>query len=194
MNRRAHLILSCLLAGVVALSPTAAGASDENVAVATNETDGAAVVDASVQYRVAPNGTVDEENRAFAAARCIDCQTLAAAFQLVLVTRDFHTLVPQNEAFALNLECDACLTWASAKQVFVVTGGPAHLTGSGHQRLQALEEGIEALEPDLPGMSLAAVQTAVNAAFEEFMVIASEEVVRTDGGPHDTEIVATRSS
>lgn len=194
MNRRAHLFLSCLLAIAVALTPTAAGAADANVAVAANEIDGAAVVEASVQYRVDADGRVDPINRAVAAAKCTGCQTLAAAFQLVLITADYDMFVPRNSAYVNNVECVECVTWASAKQVLVETGGPAHLSGSGQQRLQAIEDRLEALEADLPRMTLEALQAALNAEVEELVAIAVEEVVRTDGGPDNAAVVAVQSS
>jgi putative peptide zinc metalloprotease protein len=194
VNRRARALFSATLAAAVLLAPLAAAASAENLAVATNQTDGAAVAEASVQSRVAPNGVVDEENVAQAAASCTDCQTFAAAFQIVLITKDYDTFVPHNEAFAANVLCEECLTWASAKQVLVATGGPASLTGAGHQRMQALEDRLEALEADLPVLTLPALVAEVDAAFEELLDIARTEVRRHDGGPHDTEVVATRSS
>ncbi len=194
MNRMIRTLLSALAAVALVLAPTAAGASDENAAVATNETDGAAVAEASVQYRVAPNGVVDEENVAYAVASCADCQTLAVAFQLVLVPRDFHTLVPHNEAVAGNVACAECLTFASAKQVFVATGGPAFLTGAGHNRMRMLEAGLEALETQLSSMTVVELVGAVDAAFAELLDIAATEIMRIDGGPADAEVVATRSS
>jgi putative peptide zinc metalloprotease protein len=194
VKRMTRTLLSLAVAWGLALAPTGAGASDENVAVATNETPGAAVAEASVQYRIAPNGVVDEQNRAYAAARCTDCQTLAAAFQIVLVTREFRDFVPQNEAFAANVECAECLTWASAKQIIVVTGGPATLSGSGHLRMQALQDRLQALEADLPVLSLGALVAEVDAAFAELIDIARTEVVLHDGSPADAEIAATHSS
>jgi putative peptide zinc metalloprotease protein len=194
VNRIARVLLSGTVALALALTPTAAGAGDDNVAVATNETAGAAVAEASVQYRVAPNGVVDEQNLAYAAARCTDCQTFAAAFQIVLVTRDFRTFVPHNEASALNLQCAECLTWASAKQIIVVTGGPATLSGAGHIRMRLLEERLEALEDELPAIGLGTLAAEVDAAYDELLDIARTEVVLHDGAPADVEIAATRSS
>jgi putative peptide zinc metalloprotease protein len=192
VNRPTRSLLAFLAAAGLLLGPTAAGAGDENIVVATNETAGAAVVEAGVQYRVAPNGVVDEENRAYAAARCTECQTVAAAFQIVLVTRDYREFVPQNEAFAANVECEECLTWASAKQVIVVTGGPATLSGNGHLRMKALEARIEALEPGLPAMALGGLLAELDAAFAELLDIAGTEVVLHDGRPAHAEVVATR--
>ncbi len=194
MNRKARALLSFTVAAALLLAPSAAGASDDNVAVATNETAGAAVSAASVQYRVAPNGVVDEQNLAYAAARCTECPTVSTAFQLVLVTREFRTFVPHNEAFAANVECDTCLTWATAKQVIVLTEGPATLSGAGHQRMQALEERLVALEADLPVMTLDGLLGELNAAFGELLDIAGTEVVHHDGRPAAAEIAATNES
>jgi putative peptide zinc metalloprotease protein len=141
-----------------------------------------------------PNGVVDEENAAYALASCVDCQTVAAAFQLVLVTRDVRELVPHNEAFAANVLCAECLTWASAKQIVIGTGGPATLTGEGHIRMRALENRIEALEWVLPALTLEGLRAELDAAFAEFLSIATQEVRRIDGGPEDAEVVAIRGA
>jgi putative peptide zinc metalloprotease protein len=194
VNRMARALLPSLLAMSVLLAPTAAGASDDNLAVATNEVAGAAVSAASVQYRIAPSGVVDETNKAYAAARCTDCQTLATAFQLVLVTREYRTFVPHNEAFAANVECDTCLTWATAKQIIVVTDGPAALTGNGHIRMQALEDRLLALQADLPAMTLEGLFGELNAAFAELLDIAGTEIMTPEGGPIASEIAATNES
>ena len=100
---------------------------------------------------------VDQINYARADASCVDCQTVAVAFQLVLVTKDRRKFAPRNRADSVNMLCEECLTWASAKQVIVATGGPATLSQAGQARMLALEARIEALEPDLPRMSLEAL-------------------------------------
>jgi hypothetical protein len=193
VNRMARGLISALAAVTLTLAPTAAGASDENIVFAGNQTDGTAVVQAGVQYRVAPNGVVDEENRAQALASCYDCQTFAAAFQLVLVTREYRTFVPQNEAFAANVLCDTCLTWAAAKQVIVVTDGPAALTGAGHLRLQALEDRLYALQASLPAMTLSDLAGEVDAAFQELIDVARTEIMDLGGQPVAGEVAAFSS-
>jgi hypothetical protein len=194
VTRTARALLASLTATTLVLAPTAAGAAGDNIVTATNEVDGAAVVEASVQYRVVANGVVDQENAAYALASCVDCQTLAAALQLVVVTRDWHTLVPHNEAFAANVLCEECLTWASAKQVIVATDGPAALTGAGHIRMRALENRLEALEASLPTLSLGDLAAELDAAFAELLAIAQDEVRRIDAAPQAARVVAIRSS
>lgn len=194
MNRITRSIVPVLAAAALFVAPVPAGASDSNVAYAANETDGTAVASTSVQFRMVANGIVDQKNAAYAVARCTDCQTFAAAFQLVVINGGYDTLVPHNKAYSSNILCEECLTWAAAKQVIVASEGPASLTGNGHRRMRALEDRLAAIEADLPHLSLAAVADRVDSAFEELLDIARTEVRRIDGGPQDSEVVATRSS
>ncbi len=152
MNRISRIVVTTVVALGIALAPTAAGASDTNIVVALNGTDGAAVARARVDYRVARDGVVDHDNRAYAGASCTGCQTLAAAFQIVLITRDPQTFVPHNDAQVVNYECVQCVTWASAKQVLVQTGGPADLTKTGRARMKALESQLLGLQAQMPSM------------------------------------------
>ena len=193
MTRTTRNLLAAVIAAGVVLAPMAAGAIDVNWAYARNRTDGAAVVDASVKYSKAGKD-VDQINYARADASCVDCQTVAAAFQLVLVTKDPRKFAPRNRADSVNTLCEECLTWASAKQVIVATGGPATLSQAGQARMRALEAHIEALEPELATMSLQTLHAELDAAYGEFLAIAQEEVVRTDGGPNDARVVDTRSA
>lgn len=193
MNRMARALLASLVAVTVALAPTAAGASDENIVIASNQTDGSALVRAGVQYRVAPNGVVDEENGAYAWASCVDCQTFAAAFQLVLVTREYRTFVPHNEALSANVLCESCLTWSVAKQVIVVTDGPAALSGEGHLRMQALEERLAALQAELSTATLSTLAGHADAALGELLDIARTEILDVGGRPVAGEVAAFSS-
>ena len=83
-------------AGVV-LAPMAAGASSSNRGGRPQPHRRSGVVEASVQYSKAGK-VVDQINYARAEASCVDCQTVAVAFQLVLVTKDWRTFSPRNRA------------------------------------------------------------------------------------------------
>ncbi|MGH9223697.1 MAG: hypothetical protein ACRD2W_07895 [Acidimicrobiales bacterium] len=60
--------------------------------------------------------------------------------------------------------------------------------------MKALERRLQALEADLPALSLQALLGELDAAFGELLDIAQAEVVLDDGGPSDAEVVATRAS
>ena len=192
MNRMARTVLSLVVAAGVVLAPTAAGASDENVVYAVNRTDGDALVRASVDYREVTNGKVEAENRAYAVAQCVGCRTLAAAFQLILVTKPPTILAPQNEGVAVNNECDSCVTWASAKQIVVETGGKADLTKSGRARLEGIEAGLESLQEGMMDKSLEQLAAEIDFWFAEFLDVAQTEIERTDGGPKDDRVISSR--
>jgi|GraSoiStandDraft_46_1057282.scaffolds.fasta_scaffold310674_1 putative peptide zinc metalloprotease protein len=192
MNRLARTLVSLAVAGAVVLVPSGAGASDENVVVAVNRTDGGALVRASVDYRKVNNGEVDEENRAYAVAQCVGCRTLAAAFQLVLVNKPPSVVAPQNEAVAVNNDCDSCVTWASAKQIVVETGGPADLTKAGRDRLDGVERGLASLEDHMLDKSLEQLAAEIDFWFAEFLDVAQTQIVRIDGGPNDARVISSK--
>ena len=192
MNRVARTVLSLVVAAGVVLAPTAASAKHENVVYAVNRTNGYALVRASVDYREVTNGKVDQENRAYAVAQCVGCRTLAAAFQLVLVTKPPKTLAPQNEGVAVNNECTSCVTWASAKQVVVETGGKAELTKSGRARLEGVENGLESLEEGMMDKTIEHLAAEIDFWFAEFLDVAQTEIVRTDGGHDDARVIASQ--
>jgi len=192
MNRLARNLVSIVVAAGVVLAPTAAGAKDENVVYAVNRTDGGALVRASVDFREVRNGRVDQENRAYAVAQCVGCRTLAAAFQLVLVTKPPTTLAPQNEAVAVNNECDSCVTWASAKQIVVEAGEKAQLTKSGRARLEGVENGLESLAEGMIDKTLEQLSAEIDFWFAEFLDVAQTEIERTDGGGKDGRVISSR--
>ena len=102
--------------------------------------------------------------------------------------------MPVNEAQAVNYECVECVTWASAKQLLVQTGGPAAQTKSGRNRMRTLEIGLKGLQAQMPSMTLEQLVVAVDAAYQELVAIALTEIRRTDGGHDDARIAAAHSA
>ena len=87
------LLLAALLSTVLAVpwAPAAWGDDDEggsgdNAAEAINEKDGKSVFDLAFDVREVSNGVVDQTNSAVAYANCENCQTVAIAVQIILVT------------------------------------------------------------------------------------------------------------
>jgi len=90
----------------------------DNQALAINTEDGSSVVDVAIALVwVSGDETVDNENAAYAYASCSNCQTLAIAFQVVLVIGYAQVVMPTNAAVAVNFDCDHCTTAALAMQL-----------------------------------------------------------------------------
>ncbi len=84
------------------------------------------------------------------------------------------------------------MTWASAKQIVVETGGKAELTKSGRARLEGVENGLESLEEGMMDKTLEQLAAEIDFWFAEFLDVAQTEIVRTDGGHDDARVISSR--
>ena len=190
------LVLSALSA--LALSAPPAGADDapgggDNAAVAVNTDDGASLFRLAFSVRIVANGAVDETNSAYALASCTDCQTVALAFQVVLVTNNANVVVPENTAVAYNDQCVECVTYASATQIVLGFDGPVRFTSDGRQRLAALYKSLSDLEDTVGQLSLVELNAVVGAAKAELVAILQEELV-PEGQAANTADASTSTS
>ena len=187
--RRLPALLALLLAALLAAAPPVAADDtpdpDDNVALAVNTEDGASVFRLAFSVRMVANGVVDEDNHAWALASCTDCQTVALAFQVVLVWNDPNVVVPHNQAVAYNDQCVECLTYASATQIVLGFDGPVRFTDEGRRRLAELQRALADLEDGIGEMSATELNAAVAAAKQELVSILSEELVEVPV-PEDT--------
>ena len=180
--RRFPALISLLLAALLVLAPPARAdetpGPEDNNAIAVNTEDGASVFRLAFSVKMVANGVVDEDNHAWALASCTDCETVALAFQVVLVWNDPNIVVPHNQAVAYNDQCSYCLTYASATQIVLGFDGPVRFTDEGRRRLNELYRTLSALEDQIGEMTPAQLLDAVAAAKAELVSILSEELVR----------------
>ena len=179
-----------LLAAVVLLGAPAAGAQertgDDNVAVAVNTEDGASVFRLAFSIRRVADGVVDQTNTAVALASCTDCQTVALAFQVVLVRGEADVVTPVNQALAYNAECVECVTYASATQIVLGFDGNVRFTSDGYRRLTALHKTLRELEDLAPELTVAELNAQVQAAKAELIDILATQTVVNEPGPEAT--------
>jgi putative peptide zinc metalloprotease protein len=150
---------------------------DVNQAVAVNTKDGDALFRFAFSIRRVTDGVVDQENLATAYASCTDCQTVALAFQIILVVGGADVVTVTNEAVAYNEQCAECLTFASATQIVLGVDGPVKLTKDGEQRLHDLQKAMKDLEAQLPTMSASQLVTRVSSFEAQVIEILSSELV-----------------
>jgi len=155
--------------------PTAPGASTDNVAVASNSTDGRNVFALSLKIVQTDASTVDATNAAVAVASCADCQTVAIAVEGVLVIGNPDTFDPTNIALAINSECTNCRTLASAYQSVVQYDTRVRITGAGRQEIAAIRQDLNSLRNS--GLDILAIQKRVNDDAGRFLAVLQNEVV-----------------
>jgi putative peptide zinc metalloprotease protein len=182
--RRAIAALAISLLALLGAPAATAGAqtADDNAAVAVNTQDGASVFRLAFSVRMVADGVVDQTNTAVALASCTDCQTVALAFQVVLVRGDADVVVPENRAIAVNDQCAECVTYASATQIVLGFDGHVRLTGEGRRRLVALYHALRDLEADVADLSVAELNARVQAAKQELVDILDTELVENPPG------------
>ena len=145
----AGLIAALLLVTLAGAGATPAHAQD-NTAIAINTKDGTDIFKLAFKIARVNQDVVDQSNAAVAFNSCEDCQSIAVAFQIVLIFSDPAVVDSQNLALALNENCDACVAFASAYQWLLTTDGPVHLTAEGNQRIAELRKRLrDLLQSDL---------------------------------------------
>lgn len=176
---------------LLAAAPVAAGASTQGdtTAVAINTRDGGSVFRLAFSVRRVMDGTVDQSNVAAAVASCTDCETVALAFQVVLVMSDPDVVTPENLALSINTECTFCTTYAAATQIVLGTDGVVRLTDEGQRRLAALRTRLLGLRHE--ELTVSELEAAVDEARTELADILKTELVAV--GPAQEE-PATSSS
>ena len=147
----------------------------DNQALAVNTADGSTVYDVAFALVWADGDSVVNTNEAYALASCTDCQTVAVAFQVVLVVGEASVVVPQNLSGAVNYNCVECVTYALAQQLVITL--PESLDADSTARLEALWKEIAAFAASIEDVPLSELQARLSA-FEAQIL----EVVRADPG------------
>ena len=146
----------------------------DNQALAVNTEDGSVLYDVTFALVwVDEDDDALNRNEAYALASCRDCQTVAVAFQVVLLVGSVDVVVPQNLAAAVNYACVECVTYALATQLVVSLDGP--LSEDGARDLAAIWAELAEFGEQIEGVPLAELRARLTE-FEERILA----VVRAD--------------
>jgi hypothetical protein len=136
-------------AGLVAVEGASAGAvtvggGADNLVIVGDTAGQPPMERASIQIAYDPAQTVANQNVAVARSTdCNGCRSLAGAVQFVLVEGSPTDVQPTNAATAANSGCDACASYAYARQTLIWTSGMAHLSAGAMSQLQGLESQMD---------------------------------------------------
>jgi putative peptide zinc metalloprotease protein len=189
-------IAAGLIAALLLLTLAGAGATpargQDNTAIAINTKDGTDIFRLAFKIARVNQDVVDQSNAAVAFNSCQDCQSVAVAFQIVLIFSDPAVVDSQNLALALNLNCDACVAFASAYQWLLTTDGPVRLTAEGNQRIAELRKRLrDLLQSDL---TIDQLQAELDQIRDEVADILANDLVpagKSGGTPTSTEGATT---
>jgi putative peptide zinc metalloprotease protein len=185
MNRiRRLLLVSVLGLAVAASSPaglraqeTEDGTGPDTAAVAINTKDGSTVFRVAFMIIRNSGDVVDNTNIAFAYSSCESCKTIAASFQVVLVTGDPSVASPENYAIAINFECTDCQTLASAYQFAQSTDGQVVFTPEGQQEIADIRQELNLLMRNAESMTIFEIQAELDALAQRLAEVLANELV-----------------
>jgi putative peptide zinc metalloprotease protein len=160
----------------IPLVPLPVDGADDNLATARNTEDGSTVYETAFTLVWVVDDTVDQTNVADARASCTDCMTVAIAFQVVLVQGDAHTVIPENQAIALNVDCDACATYAIATQLIFTV--PETLSAEAMEELTRLWSHLVALEQRISDIPLDDLYGEISALEAQLIAFLTSEAVQ----------------
>jgi putative peptide zinc metalloprotease protein len=180
--RRLAVAVVLALALLAGAAPASSLAQD-NSAVAINTKDDSSLFQLAFSIKEVGGEVVDQTNQAVAYSNCQECQTVAIAIQVLIVTTESPDVVmPTNLAVAVNENCDTCTTMALAYQ-FVLGGQGLELTKRGERQLREIRRELERL--GRKGLSAEEIRTRTEALVERLRhVLATELVPRREHGDH----------
>jgi putative peptide zinc metalloprotease protein len=175
-----RLLLATFFCLALLVAPAPALAQD-NSAVAINTKDGSSLFDLAFSIKEVGGEVVDQTNQAVAYSNCQECQTVAIAIQVLIVTAENPDVVtPTNLAVAVNENCDTCTTLALAYQ-FVIGGAGLELTKRGERQLREIRRELQRLGRS--GLSAAEIRDRTAALVDRLKhVLATELVPRREHG------------
>jgi hypothetical protein len=140
------MLLLALLALMLGLPGVAQAGGDDDggnsgntSAVAINKKNGSALFKFAFAIRRVMGDVVDNQNAAVAFSSCESCRTTAIAIQIVFVVGSPSTVTPTNVALAVNENCTACQSFATAFQFVVgVSDASVGFTKAGKLELKQI--------------------------------------------------------
>ena len=191
--RRHLIILLTLLALLLGLPGVAAAGDDhgrrqggDNAAIAINKKNGSSLFKFAFAIRRVLGDVVDNENAAVAYSSCESCRTTAIAIQIVFVVGSPSTVTPTNVAVALNENCTACQSFATAFQFVVgVSDASVGFTKQGKEELKEILREFKALKRE--NYTLEEFHARTQALAQRLRTLLQTQLVSKSGGDDDDD-------
>jgi hypothetical protein len=153
-------------------SSNAGGGGGKNEVRVVNQTDGRLTIRGNVDFNRIPGPNVEPVNLAYATSSCIDCQTIAVALQINLISRTATRIAPQNAAIAINQRCTRCVTVARALQYTYQVDDPQQTPQEVSDLLREMDRTLNEISQD-KGISLSEAESRIDAVIAQFRQLAT---------------------
>ena len=146
------------------LAPAAGGGA--NIVQVINHGDGHFRMDGKVKLNQIPGPNAGPKNEAFAYSSCTDCQTMAVALEINLISTRARNIQPLNEAVAVNYLCTRCVTYARAIQYDIQVDDPQQVRSDVRDLMRQMDAAIHHIKTSHETFLQALAE--VNAVIGEF--------------------------
>ena len=148
------------------------GGGANNMVLLHNQVNGGLTARGNVQINQIPGPSVGPVNCAYATSTCLDCQTLAVALQINLISRTASFIAPRNIARAQNIGCQGCKTAAVALQYVRQVDDPISMPPEFASLVQRMNDELRVLQTD-PGLTLDQAVAQIDGVLTQFQDLAA---------------------
>ena len=166
--------------GQVAGFPAAGGGN--NIVQIINHADGHFRMDGKVKLNQIPGPNAGPKNEAFAYSSCTNCDTMAVALEINLISTSARNIQPFNKAFAVNYQCTNCVTYARAIQYDIQVADPTQVPSDVRELMRQMNATMDHIKTSHESFLQALAD--VNAVIGEFnqlgMYLTDKQDMATD--------------
>jgi putative peptide zinc metalloprotease protein len=148
------------------------GGGGNNMVRVVNHNDGQLRIRGNLDLNHIPGPTVGPVNLAYATSSCADCQTIAVALQIDLISRTATRIVPQNAAVAVNVQCHHCVTIARALQYVIQVDDPNQVPPDVADLLKEMDRTLNDIS-HTQGITVTEAESQINAVIAQFSTLAA---------------------
>jgi hypothetical protein len=153
-------------------SSNAGGGGGKNEVRVVNYGDERMKIRGNIDFNRIPGPNVEPVNLAYATSSCTDCQTIAVALQINLISRTATRIAPQNAAIAINQQCTRCVTVARALQYNYQVDDPQQTPQEVSDLLREMDRTLNEISQD-KGISLSEAESRIDAVIAQFRQLAT---------------------
>jgi putative peptide zinc metalloprotease protein len=154
--------------------PAAGGGN--NIVQVINHHDGSFKMDGRVQLNQIPGPNAGPKNEAFAYSSCLSlsCRTLAVALQINLIRLDARNVQPENQAAAINFECNGCTTCATAIQYTFMVSDPTQPSSEVRELMRQMNAAF--IDIKTANISLEQAEARIDGVIGSFQDLVGDQV------------------
>jgi hypothetical protein len=168
----------------------------DNIVRVRNHTDNRLRIRGNIQLNRIRGPEVEPVNLALAYNSCTDCQSIAVALQLNLISRTADRVEPHNRSEALNVECLRCAAIARALQYVISVDDPRDVPREVRELIREMDRELREIHSDRR-IGLREADERINAVIAQFTALAESldeqraEDVQDAGTPGPTPATPT---